>query len=38
MLNADTFRTALKAIGKNSENMSPGIYNFSTLQKYKDTL
>jgi hypothetical protein len=29
MVNAETFRTALKAVGKNSENMSPRLYNFS---------
>jgi hypothetical protein len=30
MLNAEIFRTALKAVGKNSENMSSKIDNFST--------
>jgi hypothetical protein len=27
MLSAGTFRTALKAVGKNSKNISPKIYN-----------
>ena len=27
-----TFRTVLKAVGKNSENMSSKLYNFSTMQ------
>jgi hypothetical protein len=30
MVNTLTFRTALKVVGKNSENMSSKIYNFST--------
>ena len=30
-----TFRTALKAVGKNSENMSSKIYNFSTMQNIR---
>ena len=30
--NAVTCRTALKAVGKNIENMSSKIYNFSTMQ------
>jgi hypothetical protein len=29
--NAVTFRTALKAVGKNSEIMSSKIHNFSTM-------
>jgi len=33
--NAETFRTALKAVGRNSENMSSGIYNFSTMQNIR---
>jgi hypothetical protein len=35
MINAETFRTALKAMGKNSENMSSKIYNFSTVQSIR---
>ena len=35
MVNAETFRTALKAVGKNSENMSSKIYNFSTMQNIR---
>jgi hypothetical protein len=35
MLNIGTFRTALKAVGKNSKNMRSKIYNFSTLQNIK---
>jgi hypothetical protein len=31
MVNAATFRRALKAVGKNSENMTSKIYNFSTM-------
>jgi hypothetical protein len=31
MISAETFRIALKAVGKNSENMSSRIYNFSTM-------
>jgi hypothetical protein len=37
MVNAETFRTALKAVGKNSENMSSKIYNFN-YAKYKDAI
>ena len=33
MVNAGTFRAALKAMEKNSKNMSSKIYNFSTMQK-----
>jgi hypothetical protein len=33
-----TFRIALKAVGKNSKNMSLKKYNFSTMQKYKDAI
>ena len=29
------FRIALKAVGKNSENMSLKIYNFSTIQNIR---
>jgi hypothetical protein len=32
MVNAETFRTALKVVGKNSKNISSKIYNFSTMQ------
>ena len=32
MVNTVTFSTALKAVGKNSKNMSSKIYNFSTMQ------
>ena len=35
MVNGVTFRTALKAVGKNSENMSSKIYNFSTMQNIR---
>jgi hypothetical protein len=35
MVNAETFRTALKAVGKNSKNMSSKIYNFSTMQNIR---
>jgi hypothetical protein len=31
MVNAETFWIALKAVGKNSENMSSKTYNFSTM-------
>ena len=31
-VSAVTFRTAFKAVGKNSENMSSRMYNFSTMQ------
>ena len=31
-VNTVTFGTALKAMGKNSENMSSKIHNFSTMQ------
>jgi hypothetical protein len=31
MINAVTFRTALKAVEKNSENISSKIYNFPTM-------
>jgi hypothetical protein len=27
---------SLKAVGKNSENMTTKIYNFTTVQNYKD--
>ena len=32
---AVTFRTAFKAVGKNSENMSSRMYNFSTMQNIR---
>ena len=35
MVNTVTFRTALKAVGKNIENMSSKIYNFSTMQNIR---
>ena len=35
MVNTETFRTALKAVGKNSENTSSRIYNFSTTQNVR---
>ena len=35
MVTAVTFRIALKAVGKNSENMSSKIYNFSTMQNIR---
>jgi hypothetical protein len=38
LVKAGTFRTALKAVEKNSKNMSLKIYNFSTMQKYKDVI
>ena len=31
MVNIVTFRTTIKALGKNSENMSSKMYNFSTM-------
>jgi hypothetical protein len=37
---AETLRTTLKAVGKNSENMRSKIYkqDFSTMQKYRDAM
>ena len=35
MVNAGTFRTALKAMGKNSKNTSLKIYDFSAMQKVR---
>jgi hypothetical protein len=35
MVNGVTFRTALKAVGKNSENRSSKIHNFSTMQNIR---
>jgi len=35
MIDARIFRIALKAVGKNSENMSSRIYNFSTMQNIR---
>jgi hypothetical protein len=34
-VNAGTFRTALKTIGKSSKCMSSKIYNFSAMQKLR---
>ena len=38
MLNSGAFRTALRAVEKNSKTMSLKIYNSSTMQKYKDAI
>ena len=35
MVNTEIFRTALKAVGKNSKYMSSKIYNFSTMQNIR---
>jgi hypothetical protein len=35
MLNVVMSRTVLKAMGKNSENRSPKIYNFLTMQNIR---
>jgi hypothetical protein len=35
LVNALTFRTSLRAVGKNSENVSSKLYNFSTLQNVR---
>jgi hypothetical protein len=35
MINFEIFWIALKAVGKNSENMSSKIYNFSTMQNIR---
>ena len=35
MVNAVTFRTALKAVEKNSGNVSSKLYNFSTIQNIR---
>ena len=35
MVNTRTFRTAAKAVEKNSENMSSKIYNFSIMQNIR---
>jgi hypothetical protein len=35
MVNAGTFRTAHKAMEKNSKNMNSKRYNFSTMQKIR---
>ena len=35
MVNADTFRTVLKPVGKSSENFSSRIYNFSTMKNIR---
>jgi hypothetical protein len=35
MVNTGTFRTAIKAVEKSSENMGLKIYNVSTMQKEK---
>ena len=34
MVNAETFRTALKAMGKNSKYMSSKVYNFNYAKQY----
>jgi hypothetical protein len=39
MVNAGTFRTALKAVENTAlKDMSSEIYNFSTMQKHKDAI
>jgi hypothetical protein len=35
MANTMTFRIALKAVGKNSDNLSLRMYNFSTMQNIR---
>jgi hypothetical protein len=35
MVNAGAFRIALQAVGKNSENRSSKIYDFSTIQNIR---
>ena len=35
MVNARTFRTAPKAVGKNTESMSSKIHNYSTMQNIR---
>ena len=35
MVNTVIFRRALKAVGKDSENMSSRMYNFSTMQNIR---
>jgi ABC-type uncharacterized transport system permease subunit len=35
MVNTETFRTALKAVGKISENISSIMYNFAIMQNIK---
>lgn len=35
MVDAETFRTVLKAVGKNSENLSSKIYNFLAMQNIR---
>jgi hypothetical protein len=35
MVNAETFKIALKAVGKNSENMSSRVHNFSSMQNIR---
>ena len=35
MVNTGTFRTALKAVEKNSKNMSSKIYNLSIMQRIR---
>jgi hypothetical protein len=35
IINTETFRKALKAVEKNSENLSSKIYNFSTMQNIR---
>jgi hypothetical protein len=36
--NAVTYRTILHAVGKNTQNMSSKIYNFSTMQKSNNAI
>jgi hypothetical protein len=38
MVNTVTFKTAPKAVGNKSNNMSSKIYNFSTMQKYMNAI
>ena len=38
MVNTVTFRTVLKAVGKNSENMSSKMHKFSNYVKCKDAI
>ena len=35
MANSETFQAVLKHVGKNSENMSSKIYDFSTMQNMR---
>ena len=38
IVNVVTFRTALKTVGKNSENMSSKICTLITIKNHKDTI